>query len=127
MPFFEGYKFCGFRNFLKIRKNYFRKNEILTVQDGRRHKFVRIKSAKMILRQIREVYSPQKKAPYGISLHGIIAIILYHDFRSASQSQEKLSDWSNAPVESTSRYAISIKIKQYLHYFLVLQHSHLSS
>ena len=59
--FFKGYKYLEFRDFLKIRKNYFRKNQILTVQDGRRHKFAKIKSAKLILRQIREIYSPRKK------------------------------------------------------------------
>ena len=59
--FFVGYKFREFRDFLKIRENYFRKNQILTVQDGRRHKFAKIKSAKLILRQISEIYSPRKK------------------------------------------------------------------
>ena len=59
--FFKGYKFREFRDFLKIRENYFRKNQIYTVQDGRRHKFAKIKSAKLILRQIREIYSPRKK------------------------------------------------------------------
>ena len=43
--FFEGYKFREFRDFLKIRENYFRKNQNNTVQDGRRHKFTKIKSA----------------------------------------------------------------------------------
>ena len=59
--FFVGYKFREFCDFLKIRENYFRINQILTVQDGRRHKFTKIKSAKLILRQIREIYSPRKK------------------------------------------------------------------
>ena len=45
-PFFEGYKFREFRDFLKIRENYFCENQNNTVQDGRRHKFAKIKSAK---------------------------------------------------------------------------------
>ena len=44
--FFEGYKFREFRDFLKIRENYFCENQNNTVQDGRRHKFAKIKSAK---------------------------------------------------------------------------------
>ena len=64
-PFFEGCKFHGFRDFLKIHKNFFHKNQILMMQDGRWHKFVKIKSVKLIFRQIHEIYSPLKKAPYG--------------------------------------------------------------
>ena len=49
---FEGCKFHRFCNFLSICKNYFHKNQIIMVQDGRVHKFARIKSTKQIVRQI---------------------------------------------------------------------------
>ena len=63
MPFFKGCKFQEFHDFLKIRGNYFHENQIITVQDGKRNKFAKIKSVKLIFRQIRKIYSPQKRCP----------------------------------------------------------------
>ena len=58
--FFEGCKFCGFRDFFNIRENYFYKNQIIMVQDDREYKFV-----KLIFRQFHKIYSPQKDGKNG--------------------------------------------------------------